>query len=196
MDWDAAAIALVDSNLHREKILPSEKAFAYKLKMDALKRQGTSRQVGEKLSVTQISDATGDSERQVHRYIRLTHLIPEILQMVDDGRIALTPAIELSYLTRQEQADLLETMECEDCTPSLSQAMQLKQLSQAGKLDMDAIFGIITQLKPNQQEKISFKVSGLRSYFPRNYTASQMTRDILKGLDLLRQRREQNRGSR
>ena len=196
MDWDAAAIALVDSNLHREKILPSEKAFAYKLKMDALKRQGTSRQVGEKLSVTQISDATGDSERQVHRYIRLTHLIPEILQMVDDGRIALTPAIELSYLTRQEQADLLETMECEDCTPSLSQAMQLKQLSQAGKLDMDAIFGIITQLKPNQQEKISFKVSELRSYFPRNYTASQMTRDILKGLDLLRQRREQNRGSR
>jgi ParB family chromosome partitioning protein len=186
----------VDSNLHREHILPSEKAYAYKLKMDALNRQGTSRQVGEKLSVTQISDATGDSERQVHRYIRLTHLIPEILQMVDDGRIALTPAIELSYLTRQEQADLLETMECEDCTPSLSQAMQLKQLSQAGKLDMDAIFGIITQLKPNQQEKISFKVSELRSYFPRDYTASQMTRDILKDLDLLRQRREQNRGSR
>ena len=196
MDRDAATIALVDSNLHREHILPSEKAYAYKLKMDALNRQGTSRQVGEKLSVTQISDATGDSERQVHRYIRLTHLIPEILQMVDDGRIALTPAIELSYLTRQEQADLLETMECEDCTPSLSQAMQLKQLSQAGKLDMDAIFGIITQLKPNQQEKISFKVSELRSYFPRDYTASQMTRDILKGLDLLRQRREQNRGSR
>ena len=110
MDRDAATIALVDSNLHREHILPSEKAYAYKLKMDALNRQGTSRQVGEKLSVTQISDATGDSERQVHRYIRLTHLIPEILQMVDDGRIALTPAIELSYLTRQEQADLLEKM--------------------------------------------------------------------------------------
>ena len=196
MDRDAAAIALVDSNLHREHILPSEKAFAYKLKMDALNRQGTSRQVGEKFSVTQISDATGDSERQVHRYIRLTELIPEILQMVDDGRIALTPAVELSYLNEWEQKDLLETMESEDCTPSLSQAMNLKAASQAQELDMDRIFDIMTQPKPNQQEKISFKVSELRSYFPRDYTASQMTRDILKGLDLLRQRREQNRGSR
>ena len=110
MDRDAAAIALVDSNLHREHILPSEKAFAYKLKMDALNRQGTSRQVGEKLSVTQISEVTEDSERQIHRYIRLTNLIPEILQMVDEGRIALTPAVELSYLTKWEQKDLLETM--------------------------------------------------------------------------------------
>ena len=125
MDRDAAAIALVDSNLHREHILPSEKAFAYKLKMDALNRQGTSRQVGEKFSVTQISDATGDSERQIHRYIRLTELIPENLQMVDDGRIALTPAVELSYLTEWAQKDLLETMVSEDCTPSLSQAMTL-----------------------------------------------------------------------
>ena len=116
--------------------------------------------------------------------------------MVDDGKIALTPAVEISYLTKLEQADLLETMECEDCTPSLSQAMQMKQLSQAGELDMDTIFGILTQLKPNQQEKISFKVSELRSYFPRSYTASQMTQDILKGLELLRQRREQNRDSR
>ena len=116
--------------------------------------------------------------------------------MVDDGKIALTPAVEISYLTKLEQTDLLETMECEDCTPSLSQAMQMKQLSQAGELDMDAIFGILTQLKPNQQEKISFKVSELRSYFPRSYTASQMTQDILKGLELLRQRREQNRDSR
>ena len=196
MDRDAAAIALVDSNLHREHILPSEKAFAFKMKRDALNRQGTSRQLGEKLSVTQISESAGDSERQVHRYIRLTYLIPGVLQMVDDGKIALTPAVEISYLTKQEQADLLETMECEDCTPSLSQAMQMKQLSQAGELDMDTIFGILTQLKPNQQEKISFKVSELRSYFPRSYTASQMTRDILKGLELLRQRREQNRDSR
>ena len=194
MDRDAAAIALVDSNLHREHILPSEKAFAYKLKMDALKHQGqTCGQVGHKSRDT-LSDS--ESGRQVQRYIRLTHLIPKILQMVDDGKIALTPAVEISYLTKLEQADLLETMECEDCTPSLSQAMQRKQLSQAGELDMDTIFGILTQMKPNQQEKISFKVSELRSYFPRSYTASQMTRDILKGLELLRQHREQNRDGR
>ena len=194
MDRDAAAIALVDSNLHREHILPSEKAFAYKLKMDALKHQGqTCGQIGHKSRDT-LSDS--ESGRQVQRYIRLTHLIPKILQMVDDGKIALTPAVEISYLTKLEQADLLETMECEDCTPSLSQAMQMKQLSQAGELDMDTIFGILTQLKPNQQEKISFKVSELRSYFPRSYTASQMTRDILKGLELLRQHREQNRDGR
>ena len=194
MDRDAATIAMADSNLHREHILPSEKAYAYKLKMDALKHQGqTCGQVGHKSRDT-LSE--GESGRQVQRYIRLTHLIPKILQMVDDGKIALTPAVEISYLTKLEQADLLETMECEDCTPSLSQAMHLKQLSQSGELDMDTIFAILTQLKPNQQEKISFKVSELRSYFPRSYTASQMTRDILKGLELLRQRREQNRDSR
>ena len=195
MDRDAATIAMVDSNLHREHILPSEKAFAYKLKAEAMHHQGrTSGQVGQKWTRDEV--ANGESGRQVQRYIRLTHLIPKILQMVDDGKIALTPAVEISYLTKLEQADLLETMECEDCTPSLSQAMQLKQLSQAGELDMDTIFSILTQLKPNQQEKISFKVSELRSYFPHSYTASQMTRDILKGLELLRQRREQNRDSR
>ena len=196
MDRDAAAIALVDSNLHREHILPSEKAFAYKLKMDAMRHQGASGQVGQMWTRDSIAEGTDDSSRQIHRYIRLTNLIPGILQMVDDGKIALTPAVEISYLTKQEQIDLLETMECEDCTPSLSQAMQMKQLSQAGELDMDTIFEILTQLKPNQQEKISFRVSELRSYFPRSYTASQMTRDILKGLELLRQRREQNRDSR
>ena len=196
MDRDAAAIALVDSNRHREHILPSEKAFAYKLKMDAMRHQGASGQVGQKWTRDSIAEGTDDSSRQIHRYIRLTNLIPGILQMVDDGKIALTPAVEISYLTKQEQIDLLETMECEDCTPSLSQAMQMKQLSQAGELDMDTIFEILTQLKPNQQEKISFRVSELRSYFPRSYTASQMTRDILKGLELLRQRREQNRDSR
>ena len=196
MDRDAAAIALVDSNLHREHILPSEKAFAFKMKRDALNRQGTSRQVGEKLSVTQISESTGDSERQVHRYIRLTNLIPGILQMVDDGRIALTPAVEISYLTNREQRELLETMECEDCTPSLSQAIQLKLLSQSDNLDIYTIFDILTQRKPNQQEKISFKVSEIREYFPRGYTASQMTRDILKGLELLRQQRQRNRDAR
>ena len=195
MDRDAATIAMVDSNLHREHILPSEKAFAYKLKAEAMHHQGrTSGQVGQKWTRDEV--ANGESGRQVQRYIRLTHLIPKILQMVDDGKIALTPAVEISYLTKLEQADLLETMECEDCTPSLSQAMHLKQLSQSGELDMDTIFAILTQLKPNQQEKISFKVSELRSYFPRSYTASQMTRDILKGLELLRQRREQNRDSR
>ena len=195
MDRDAATIAMVDSNLHREHILPSEKAFAYKLKAEAMHHQGrTSGQVGQKWTRDEV--ANGESGRQVQRYIRLTHLIPKILQMVDDGKIALTPAVEISYLTKLEQADLLETMECEDCTPSLSQAMHLKQLSQSGELDMDTIFAILTQLKPNQQEKISFKVSELRSYFPRSYTASQMTRDILKGLELLRQRREQNRDGR
>ena len=183
LDRDAAAIALVDSNLHREHILPSEKAFAYKLKMDALNHQGTSRQVGEKFSVTQISDATGDSERQVHRYIRLTELIPEILQMVDDGRIALTPAVELSYLNEWEQKDLLETMESEDCTPSLSQAMNLKAASQARELDMDRIFDIMTQPKPNQQERIRFDVSDIRKFFPKNYTTAKIQKTIYQLLE-------------
>ena len=202
MDRDTAAIALVDSNLHREHILPSEKAFAYKLKMDALKQQGlrtdlTSSQVATKLdSATEVGKQQGDSRDTVFRYIRLTHLIPEILQMVDDRKIALTPAVDISYLTQKEQADLLETMECEDCTPSVSQAIRMKQLSQAGELDIYTIFDILTQKKANQHEKISFKVSDLRGYFPRSYTASQMTRDILKALELLRQRREQNRDSR
>ena len=200
MDRDAAAIALVDSNLHREHILPSEKAFAYKLKLEALKKQGqrtdlTSRQVVGKLETADMI-ADGESGRQVQRYIRLTHLIPEILQMVDDRKIAMTPAVDISYLTPREQADLLETMECEDCTPSVSQAIRMKQLSQAGELDVYTIFDILTQKKANQHEKISFKVSDLRSYFPRNYTASQMTREIIKALEFLRQRREQNRDPR
>ena len=192
MDRDAAAIALVDSNLHREHILPSEKAFAYKLKMDALNRQGTSRQVGEKFSVTQISDATGDSERQVHRYIRLTELIPEILQMVDDGRIALTPAVEISYLTNREQRELLETMECEDCTPSLSQAIQLKLLSQSGNLDIYTIFDILTQRKPNQQEKISFRTEDVRKFFPKSYTTAQMQDVILRLLEGYQRQRQRS----
>ena len=183
MDRDAAAIALVDSNLHREHILPSEKAFAYKLKMDALNRQGTSRQVGEKLSVTQISEVTEDSERQIHRYIRLTNLIPEILQMVDDGRIALTPAVELSYLTKWEQKDLLETMESEDCTPSLSQAMTLKAASQTRELNMDRIFDIMTQPKPNQQERIRFDVSDIRKFFPKSYSPAKIQQTIYQLLE-------------
>ena len=192
MDRDAAAIALVDSNLHREKILPSEKAFAYKLKMEAMKRQGqrtdlTSRQLVGKLETADVI-AENESGRQVQRYIRLTNLTPGILDMVDEGRIALTPAVELSYLTEWEQRDLLETMESEDCTPSLSQAIQMKTLSQSGQLDMDKIFSIMTQPKANQQEKISFKVSELRDFFPRHYTAAQMMQEIKMALKERQQR--------
>ena len=200
MDRDAAAIALVDSNLQREKILPSEKAFAYKLKRDALSHQGkTSHQVGEKLPTTAIVGKDGgDSMNQVLRYIRLTNLIPGILQKVDEGRIALTPAVELSYLTEWEQRDLLETMESEDCTPSLSQAIQMKALSQSGQLDMDTIFRIMTQPKANQQEKISFKVSELRDFFPRHYTAAQMMQEIILAVKERQQRlqRQRNRDAR
>ena len=194
MDRDSAAIALVDSNLHREKILPSEKAFAYKMKMDAMKRQGqrtdlTSGQVGPKLRTDEIvAEEANDSARQIKRYIRLTNLTPGILDMVDEGRIALTPAVELSYLTEWEQRDLLETMESEDCTPSLSQAIQMKALSQSGQLDMDTIFHIMTQPKANQQEKISFKVSELRDFFPRHYTAAQMMQEIKVALKERQQR--------
>ena len=199
MDRDAAAITLVDSNLHREKILPSEKAFAYKMKMEAMKHQGTSSQVGTKLRTDEmIAQQTGDSRNQVQRYIRLTNLIPNILDMVDEGRIALTPAVELSYLTEWEQRDLLETMESEDCTPSLSQAIQMKALSQSGQLDMDKIFSIMTQPKANQQEKISFKVAELRDYFPRHYTAAQMMQEIKVALKERQQRlaRQRNRDAR
>ena len=194
LDRDAAAIALVDSNLHREHILPSEKAFAYKLKLEALKHQGqTCGQVGHKSRDMLSEDESG---RQVQRYIRLTNLIPGILEKVDEGHIALTPAVELSYLTETEQANLLETMESEDCTPSLSQAIALKQSSQNGNLTMDRIFTIMTQPKANQQEKISFKVSEIRDYFPKNYTAAQMSKDILKGLELLKRQRQRNRDAR
>ena len=200
IDRDVAAIALVDSNLQREKILPSEKAFAYKLKRDALSHQGaTSPQVGEKLlTVEKVGLEAGDSKNQVLRYIRLTNLIPGILQKVDEGRIALTPAVELSYLTDAEQEDLLETMESEDCTPSLSQAIQMKALSQSGQLDMDTIFHIMTQPKANQQEKISFKVSELRDFFPRHYTAAQMMQEIKVALKERQQRlaRQRDRDAR
>ena len=191
MDRDAAAIALVDSNLHREHILPSEKAFAYKLKMDALLHQGrTSGQVGQKWTRDEIAE--GESGRQVQRYIRLTHLIPGILQMVDDSKIALTPAVEISYLTNREQRELLETMECEDCTPSLSQAIQLKQLSQSGNLDIYTIFDILTQRKPNQQEKISFRTEDVRKFFPKSYTTAQMQDVILRLLEGYQRQRQRS----
>ena len=199
LDRDAAAIALVDSNLHREKILPSEKAFAYKLKMDAMRRQGqrtdlTSDQVGPKLTADMIAE--GESASQVKRYIRLTELIPGILQMVDDGKIALTPAVELSYLTKQEQRDLLETMESEDCTPSLSQAIQLKKLSQAGELNMDKIFDILREPKANQQDKISFRVDDLRKFFPKSYSAARIQETILKLLSDYQKKRQRSREER
>ena len=199
IDRDAAAIALVDSNLHRERILPSEKAFAYKLKMDALSKQGkrtdlTSDQVGPKLTAATLS--SDDSASQVKRYIRLTNLIPGILSMVDEGRISLTPAVELSYLTEAEQNDLLETMESEDCTPSLTQAIQLKQASLQKTLNMDMIFAILRQPKANQQEKIVLKVNDIRRYFPQNYTTIQMTNDIMKGLELLRKQRARSKDAR
>ena len=191
IDRDAAAIALVDSNLHREHILPSEKAFAYKLKMDALLHQGrTSGQVGQKWTRDEIAE--GESGRQVQRYIRLTHLIPGILQMVDDSKIALTPAVEISYLTNREQRELLETMECEDCTPSLSQAIQLKQLSQSGNLDIYTVFDILTQRKPNQQDKISFRTDDVRKFFPKSYTTAQMQDVILRLLEGYQRQRQRS----
>ena len=200
MDRDAAAIALVDSNLHREKILPSEKAYAYKLKMEALSRQGyrtdlTSRQVVGKLETADMI-ADNESGRQVQRYIRLTNLIPGILQMVDESKIALTPAVELSYLTDTEQADLLETMESEDCTPSLSQAQQLKQLSQAGQLDMDKIFNLLREPKANQQEKIIFRVEELRKFFPKNYSTLRIQETILRILRDYQRQQMYDRGGR
>ena len=193
LDRDAAAIALVDSNLPRERLLPSEKAFAYKLKMDAQSRQGqrtdlTSDQVGPKLTASMIAE--GESASQVKRYIRLTELIPEILTMVDEGKIALTPAVELSYLTKQEQLDLLETMECEDCTPSLSQAIQMKKMSQSGELNIDRIFEILQEPKATQQEKISFKVEDLRKYFPKSYSAAKIQETILKLLSDYQRKRQ------
>ena len=197
LDRDAATIAMVDSNLHREKILPSEKAFAYKMKRDAMSHQGkTFHQVGEKLpTAAKIGMDGGDSMNQVLRYIRLTELIPEILTMVDDGKIAFTPAVELSYLTKQEQQDLLETMESEDCTPSLSQAIQMKKLSQVRELDIDKIFDLLREPKANQIDRISFRTMDIRKYFPRSYDTARIQAYIIKLLeaDYRKRQRENSR---
>ena len=198
LEREDAIIALVDSNLHREKLLPSEKAFAYKMKLEAMNRQGqrtdlTSTQVVSKLRTNEIvGEAGGDSRETVRRYIRLTNLIPGILEKMDEGKIALTPAVELSYLTETEQANLLETMESEDCTPSLSQAIALKQSSQTGNLTMDRIFTIMTQPKANQREKISFRTDEVRKFFPKNYTPAQMQAVILKLLDEYQRKRQRD----
>ena len=191
LDRDAAAIALVDSNLHREHILPSEKAFAYKLKYEAMRHQGTSSQLGTKLRADEeMALQTGDSRNQIQRYIRLTHLIPELLALVDEGRISLTPAVELSFLPEEMQYELVEAIVCQDCTPSLSQSILMKKLSQTGELDLDRMLRILAQPKPNQAEKVSFKTDDIRRYFPKGYTPERMQETIIRLLtDYDRQRR-------
>ena len=198
MSDDEAVIAMVDANLQRETILPSEKAFAYKMKLEAIKHQGvTSRQVGEKLlSVTQVSKDSDDSERQIQRYIRLTYLIPELLSMVDDNKIAFNPAVEISYLDRDEQLTLLDAINMNDCTPSHAQSIRLKKMSQDGLLTADAIYAVLSEEKPNQKEQIKLPRDELRKYFPQNYSDEQIKRDILKGLELLKRQRERNRDAR
>ena len=187
---EEAVVEMVDSNLQREHILPSEKAFAYKMKMDAMKRQGQRTDltfcpmVTKLNSAEEIAEQASDSERQVFRYIRLTELIPELLTMVDEEKIAFRPAVELSYLTHDEQTDLLETIESEDCTPSLAQAIRMKNLSKVGKLDMDTIFAIMTEQKPNQKEKIKIPMERLEQFFPRGVPPKQIEDTIVKALTL------------
>ena len=185
-DRDAAAIALVDSNLHREKILPSEKAFAYKMKMDALSRQGkrtdlTLSQNATKLdTAAEIGKAQGESRDMVYRCIRLTHLIPELLQKVDEGKIAFTPAVHLSYLSPAEQGWVLDEMERNDCTPSVGQAYHLKEHSMAGTLTRDFVAGLMSQEKANQKERLKIPMERIRKYFPKHYTTAQMEDAIVK----------------
>lgn len=202
MSREEAVIAMVDSNLQREHILPSEKAFAYKMKMNAIKRQGersdlTSRPMGEKcLSVDVIAQNGDDSARQVHRYIRLTELVPELLELVDDGRMAFRPAVEISYLTEDEQRDLVETIDSEDCTPSLSQACRMKKLSQEGRLDMDAIFAIMTEEKANQKEKIKIPAERLDRFFERGTPQAEIEKVIIAALEDYYARIRQRRANR
>ena len=201
LDRDRAIITLVDSNLQRENILPSERAFAYKMKSEAMKRQGfrtdlTSSQVVTKLRTDdKVAQGFGVGRMTVQRFIRLTELIPPILQMVDEGKIALTPAVELSFLKKDEQENLFATMESEEATPSLSQAQRMKQLSQSGRLGMDTIFAIMTEEKGNQKETLKINTSKLKKYFPKNTTPKQMEETIIKLLERELQRKR-NRDSR
>lgn len=186
MDDDAAIILLVDSNLHRENILPSERAYAYRMKLDAIKHQGkaTSRQVGEKsLSVAQISADANESQRQIHRYVRLTELIPQLLDMVDEKKLAFNPAVEISYLTREEQAQLIEAMDFAQATPSLSQAQRLKKMSQEGACTLDAMCDIMNEVKKGELDRVTFKTDSLRKYFPKSYTSKQMEDKIIQLLE-------------
>ena len=195
MTKDEAVIAMVDSNLQREHLLPSEKAFAYKMKLEAMKHQGkaTSRQVVGKLeSADKISES--ESGRQVQRYIRLTHLIPELLKLVDEERIAFTPAVELSYLPDNEQKILAEEIEYTDATPSLSQAQRLRKFSEQGRLSIDTIFAVLSEEKPNQKEQVKFKTEDIRKYFPKSYTSLDMQKTIITLLEKWQRQRERNRG--
>ena len=198
MTDDEAVIAMVDANLQREIILPSEKVFAYKMKLDAIKHQGvTSAQLGQKLlSVEKVAEDAGESRNQVKRYIRLTYLIPELLSMVDENKIAFNPAVEISYLERSEQQVLLDAMEQNDCTPSHAQAIRLKKLSQEGVPESQMIYEVMAEQKPNQQEQIKFKREEFQKYFPPKYSNEQMRKDIIKGLELLKRQRERNRDTR
>ena len=202
LDRNEAMIALVDSNLHRERILPSEKAFAYKMKMEAMKAQGkrtdlTLSQLATKSdTAAEIGKARNESRDQVFRYIRLTHLIPELLQKVDEGVIALSPAVELSYLSEEQQNILLDAMSLNDCTPSHAQSIRMKKAAQQGTLSSDSIYEIMSEEKANQAERISFKVQDLRGFFPKNYTQKQMTETILKLLYEHQRRLERKRNSR
>ena len=195
LDRDRAIITLVDSNLQRENILPSERAFAYRMKSEAMKRQGfrtdlTSSQVVTKLRTDdKVAQGFGVGRMTVQRFIRLTELIPPILQMVDEGKIALTPAVELSFLKKDEQENLFATMESEEATPSLSQAQRMKQLSQSGRLDMDTIFAIMTEEKGNQKETLKINTSKLKKYFPKDTTPKQMEETIIRLLERELQRK-------
>ena len=188
MDDDAAIILLVDSNLHRENILPSERAYAYRMKLDAIKHQGkaTSRQVGEKsLSVAQVSTAANESQRQIHRYVRLTELIPQLLDMVDEKKLAFNPAVEISYLSREEQAQLIEAMDFAQATPSLSQAQRLKKMSQEGACTLEAMCDVMNEVKKGELDRVTFKTDSLRKYFPKSYTSTskQMEDKIIQLLE-------------
>ena len=198
MTDDEAVIAMVDANLQRETILPSEKAFAYKMKLDAIKHQGkASVQVAEKLlSVEKVADDAGESKDQVRRYIRLTHLIPELLSMVDENKIAFNPAVELSYLSHSEQLILLDAIKQNDCTPSHAQSIRLKKLSQEGTLSRDTIFEILAEQKPNQQEQYKFKREDIRKYFPKSYTDKQVYDTVIKLLEQWQRKRERDREAR
>ena len=186
VDDDAAIILLVDSNLHRENILPSERAYAYRMKLDAIKHQGkaTSRQVGEKsLSVAQVSTAANESQRQIHRYVRLTELIPQLLDMVDEKKLAFNPAVEISYLSREEQAQLIEAMDFAQATPSLSQAQRLKKMSQEGACTLEAMCDVMNEVKKGELDRVTFKTDSLRKYFPKSYTSKQMEDKIIQLLE-------------
>lgn len=202
MSDDEAVIAMVDANLQRESVLPSKKAFAYKMKLEAMKRQGkrndlASNQLGRKLETAEIiGQKTGDSKNQVRRYIRLTHLIPELLEKVDNGKIAFNPAVEISFLTEEEQTMLNEAMELNDCTPSHAQTIRLKKLSHDSELTEETINEIMSEEKPNQREQIKFDREDFRKYFPSHYTNEQIKRDILEGLRLLKRKKERNMDAR